>query len=364
MIQTIEGVMLSYVTAVFSRDIDTLRHEIETYPDDAALWQEVPGLANAGGTLALHLAGNLQHFIGGRLGGSGYLRDRPAEFSRRGVSKKEILAELDRAGHVVRDTLGRLRESDLTKEFPDNLGELTAETGDFLIHLHAHLNYHIGQIDYHRRVVSKGAPIGVLPMAKLASARPKHEDASSTRSFDPVLSFDLDEGIAVLERTPSVLRALLAELPEPWITANEGPKTWSPFDVVGHLIDGEEHDWIARTRIILEEGPGRPFEPFNRFGHLTANRGKPFADLLDRFENLRRSNVETLRGFNLSRESCDRLGTHPDFGAVTLRQLLATWVVHDLGHIGQIVRTMAGRYRQDVGPWFVYLPVLHARKGS
>ena len=356
--------MLPYLNAVFSRDIDTLRHELEAYPDDAALWRDVPGLNNTGGTLVLHLAGNLQHYIGSRLGGSGYVRDRPAEFSRRGVPRTEIRAQLETAGRIVKDTLGRLEESDLTKDFPDNLGELNVETGDFLLHLLTHLNYHIGQIDYHRRVVTKGSAIPVLPMAKLSSVRAKHEEASKSPSSDPVLSFDLNEGMTVLERTPSVLRALLAGLPDAWITANEGPKTWSPFDVVGHLIDGEEHDWISRTRIILEEGPARPFDPFNRFGHLTANRGKPLAELLDRFEALRRANVETLRGFNLSNNAYDRQGTHPDFGTVTLRQLFATWVVHDLGHIGQIVRTMAGRYRQDVGPWFVYLPALHARRGA
>src|SRR5262249_43790012 len=137
---------------------------------------------------------------------------------------------------------------------------------------------------------------------------------------------------------------------------------WSPFDVVGHLIDGEESDWIARTRIILEEGPGRPFDPFNRFGHLKTNRGKPLAELLDRFQMLREKNLATLRSFRIRADQMSAPGTHPDFGLVTLGQLLSTWVVHDLGHIAQIARTMAGRYRNDVGPWSKYLPVLSARR--
>src|SRR5512140_3186076 len=182
--------------------------------------------------------------------------------------------------------------------------------------------------------------------------------------YDP--SFDLAEAIAILERTPRVLRELLGgaatgPLPERWLRADEGPDTWSPFDVVGHLIDGEETDWIGRAKTILEHGPSRPFDPFDRFRHLAANRGRSIEELLEKFAQLRARNIETLRGFHLTPEKLNLHGTHPALGDVTMAQLLATWVVHDLGHIAQIARAMAGRYRPDVGPWQAYLPVLDPR---
>jgi hypothetical protein len=172
------------------------------------------------------------------------------------------------------------------------------------------------------------------------------------------MDFDLSDAIPVLRRTPGVLRALLADLPEPWLHGGEGPETWSPFDVVGHLIDGEETDWIPRTRIILTGGPDPVFEPFDRFRHLRVNRGRPLIDLLDRFARLRAENVATLEGFRLSASDLAREGVHPELGPVTLGQLLATWVAHDLGHVGQIVRVMAKQYGAEVGPWREYLPVL------
>jgi uncharacterized damage-inducible protein DinB len=171
------------------------------------------------------------------------------------------------------------------------------------------------------------------------------------------MSFELEQGILILERTPAVLRTLLADLPDEWITPNEGGQSWSPFNVVGHLIDGERTDWIPRARIILNREP-RPFEPFDRFNHLTATRGKPLAELLDTFAELRAGNLRVLRDWDITDPLLELTGTHPELGQVTLRELLATWVVHDLGHIGQIVRVMAKQYDQEVGPWKEYLPVL------
>jgi hypothetical protein len=171
----------------------------------------------------------------------------------------------------------------------------------------------------------------------------------------------VEEACAVLERTPGTLRALLLGLPEPWTRATEGGGTWSPFDIVGHLIDGEETDWIPRMRHLLAEGPRVPFTPFDRFRHLRDAAETTLAARLDRFEVHRRENVVTLRGAALTEEDLDREGTHPAFGRVTLRQLLATWVVHDLDHLGQVARVMAGRYAVTVGPWREYLPILWGR---
>ena len=177
------------------------------------------------------------------------------------------------------------------------------------------------------------------------------------------MPFDLSEAVLVLRRTPSTLRALLAELSDAWLHGREGPNTWSPFDVVGHLIDGEETDWIPRTRIILAGGPNPVFVPFDRFRHLRLNRGKPLIELLDRFARLRADNVATLEGFRLSPADLAREGMHPELGRVTLSQLLATWVAHDLGHVAQVARVMAKQYADEVGPWQAYLPVL-TRGGS
>jgi len=173
------------------------------------------------------------------------------------------------------------------------------------------------------------------------------------------VNFDLASSIAVLKRTPDVLDALLADLPSDWTAGNEGPDTWSPFDVVGHLIDGEETDWMARARIILAQGANRRFEPFDRFHHLQVNKGRPLKDLLAQFRQLRERNLAQLNGLGLTPAHLQLTGEHPAFGTVTLAQLLATWVAHDLGHIGQITRVMAKQYRDVVGPWEAYLTVLH-----
>jgi len=172
------------------------------------------------------------------------------------------------------------------------------------------------------------------------------------------MNFKLSEAIAVLERTPSTFRALLGGLTDGWIGCNEGPETFSPFDNLGHLVHGERTDWIPRARIILAQGPDRRFEPYDRFGQVRESAGKSLADLLDEFATLRAENMATLRAWSLSEEQLALEGLHPQFGAVTLRQLLATWVTHDLGHVAQTTRVMAKRYRDDVGPWRAYLPIL------
>ena len=172
------------------------------------------------------------------------------------------------------------------------------------------------------------------------------------------MNFDLDQGIAVLSRTPVTLRALLHDLPGEWIDSNEGPETWSPFDVVGHLIHGERTDWIARAQIILKQGDDPRFTPFDRFAMFRESEGKSLAEMLDEFEELRAENLDTLASWNLSDEHMKLEGIHPAFGRVSLSQLLATWVAHDLTHIGQIARVMSKQYREAVGPWRAYLPLL------
>jgi hypothetical protein len=172
------------------------------------------------------------------------------------------------------------------------------------------------------------------------------------------VSFDLDQATAVLSRTPATLRAMLDDLPSEWVTANEGANTWSAFDVVGHLIHGERTDWIPRARIILDEGERRAFEPFNRFAQCEASRGHALGELLATFAELRRDNLATLASWRLSDSDLAKTGIHPELGRVTLAQLLATWVAHDLDHVVQISRTMATQYRDAVGPWRAYISVV------
>ena len=172
------------------------------------------------------------------------------------------------------------------------------------------------------------------------------------------MAFDLDDALAVLERTPATLDALLRGLPDAWIYQTEGPHTWSPFDVVGHLVHGEKTDWIARAEIILRQGESRPFDPFDRFAMFEASKGLSIGDLLDAFVMLRARNLAVLKSWNLQPDDFARRGTHPALGTVTLGQLLATWTAHDLSHLRQIARTMAKRYAEAVGPWQEYLPVM------
>lgn len=176
------------------------------------------------------------------------------------------------------------------------------------------------------------------------------------------MNFDLESAKHILARTPGALDSLLRDLPDEWTRQNEGPNTWSPFDVVGHLIHGERTDWIPRARIILEEGPDETFEPFDRFAQFEASKGKTLNQLLDEFAALRKRNLATLDDLQLTDDRLRLRGRHPEFGVVTMRQLLSTWAVHDLGHIGQIVRAMAKGYTSEVGPWAAYLPILGNRR--
>jgi hypothetical protein len=170
--------------------------------------------------------------------------------------------------------------------------------------------------------------------------------------------FDVGRSIAILRRSPEALRALLDGVGEPWARGAEGPETFSPFDVVGHLIDGEETDWIPRARIILARGPDLRFEPYDRFRHRQRNVNRSLESLLAEFAHLRDANLEQLRSWNLTERELALPGEHPSLGRVTLRQLIAAWVVHDLGHIAQVARVMAKQYGEAVGPWVVFLPVL------
>jgi hypothetical protein len=172
---------------------------------------------------------------------------------------------------------------------------------------------------------------------------------------------NVDDIIALLTRTPASLKALLDGLPDTWINATEGDNTWSPYDVIGHLIQGERSDWVPRLRHVLA-GNMQPFVPFDRTAQFEESQGKSLAELLSRFATLRKENMAELAGMNLTRVDLDRKGQHPDFGEVTLGQLLATWAVHDLDHVCQIARTMARVCSYAVGPWTAYLSILHDRK--
>jgi hypothetical protein len=172
---------------------------------------------------------------------------------------------------------------------------------------------------------------------------------------------NLDDVVAMLARTPASLTALVEGLSDTWVTATEGDNTWSPYDVMGHLIHGERTDWIPRARHILA-GEARPFDSFDRTAQFTESHGESLVELLARFADLRRDNIFTLLEMNLTSEDLSRTGLHPELGEVTLGQLLATWVVHDLDHVGQIARTMAKVYADAVGPWSAYLSILQDRQ--
>jgi hypothetical protein len=176
------------------------------------------------------------------------------------------------------------------------------------------------------------------------------------------MRFELDRAVPVLERTPGVLRALLAGLPDEWTRATEGPETWSPFDVVGHLVHGERTDWLPRVEIMLRDGESRAFPPFDRFAMFEASQGRTLDELLDEFASLREAGLARLRALRLSEADLERPGRHPELGRVALGQHLATWVAHDLSHIGQIVRVMGRQYADAVGPWLAFLPMLQVER--
>jgi len=172
------------------------------------------------------------------------------------------------------------------------------------------------------------------------------------------VEFRLGNALPVLQRTPAVLRALLLDLPDPWTGATEGAGTWSPFDVVGHLIHGERTDWVPRVEHMLRHGDVVPFPPFDREAMFASSSGHSLEDLLDTFDRLRTDSLKRLVELGLTDADLARRGTHPEFGVVTMSQHLATWVAHDLGHIAQIVRVMARQYTEAVGPWRAYLSIL------
>ena len=175
------------------------------------------------------------------------------------------------------------------------------------------------------------------------------------------VAYRFEEAIPILRRTPNALDALLGGLPDPWIAATEGPQTWSPFDVVGHLIHGERTDWIPRIEHILQHGDAVPFPSFDREAMFEASQGKSLQELLATFSSLRAGSLARLQGLRLGDADLERRGRHPELGVVTLKQHLATWVAHDLDHLAQIVRVMAKRYGDTVGPWRAFLSILRPR---
>jgi hypothetical protein len=170
------------------------------------------------------------------------------------------------------------------------------------------------------------------------------------------MQFNLDLTLEALSRTPQILQRLLRDLDDEWARANQGSETWSPFDIIGHFIHGERTDWVPRARMILQDGTSRAFEPFDRFAQYEASKGKTMNELLDIFEALRGQNVQAVKDMNLGPSDLHLKGVHPELGEVTLEQLLATWMVHDLAHIGQIAEVMRWQFKKAVGPWAAYLP--------
>jgi hypothetical protein len=171
------------------------------------------------------------------------------------------------------------------------------------------------------------------------------------------MKYCVQQALQILERTPQVLNVWLRGLDAEWTRNNEGGDTWSPYDVVGHLIHGERTDWMARIRKTLSDDD-KQFVPFDRFAQFKESRGKDLDTLLDEFELARKLNLEDFRSLRLSESDLDRTGIHPAFGQVTLRQLLSTWVAHDLAHIAQIARVMAKQYKEEIGPWKEYMSIM------
>jgi hypothetical protein len=178
------------------------------------------------------------------------------------------------------------------------------------------------------------------------------------------MDFNLDKGIEILSRTPAVLRSLLTGLSTDWTHNNEGPDTWSPYDIVGHLIHGERTDWMQRMEKILAETGDKTFEPFDRFAQFRESEGKTLNQLLDEFEAIRRQNIAMLIEKKLQPADFQKKGMHPSLGEVMLSHLLSTWVAHDLGHISQITRVMAKQYKSEIGPWIAFMPVMWDRSAS
>ena len=173
------------------------------------------------------------------------------------------------------------------------------------------------------------------------------------------MKFSLEKSLEILSRTPDVLEKLLQDLPKDWSHKNEGPGTWSAFDVIGHLIHGEKTDWIPRMNLILSDNPDRTFEPYDRFAQKKLSKGKTLEDLLSEFKTLREINIGYLKSVKLTKQDLNKKGIHPALGEVSLSELIACWTVHDLNHLSQISRTLAHQYETEVGPWKAFLGILN-----
>ena len=176
------------------------------------------------------------------------------------------------------------------------------------------------------------------------------------------MHFELEKSLEILERTPKVLTVLLQDISDDWVAQNEGGETWSPYDIVGHFIHCEKTDWVPRMEVILSEKADKTFDPFDRFAHFAESQAKSLTQLLEEFTLLRQKNIILLKSKKLTDPELELIGIHPAFGDVTLSQLLATWVVHDLNHLAQIARVMAFQYKSEVGPWINYLGILQSRQ--
>ncbi len=172
------------------------------------------------------------------------------------------------------------------------------------------------------------------------------------------MKYSFQTAVEILGRTPAVLQSLLAGLSNEWIMNNEGPETFSPYDVIGHLIHGEKTDWVARAKMILESGNSKPFVPWDRFAQFEESKGKTLQQLLNDFAAIRKENMDWFKALQLTETDLDTTGLHPALGEVTLRNLLSTWVVHDLTHIAQITRVMAKQYKEEIGPWPQFFRIL------
>ena len=172
------------------------------------------------------------------------------------------------------------------------------------------------------------------------------------------MNYAKEQAIEILERTPAVLNTLLSDISNDWVMNNEGAETFSPYDVIGHLIHGEKTDWVVRAKIILQHGVNKPFDPYDRFAQYEESKGKSLQQLLDEFEETRKQNVAWLQSCQLTENDLERKGMHPVLGEVTLRNLLSTWVVHDLTHIAQVTRVMAKQYKDEMGPWPQFFRIL------
>lgn len=173
------------------------------------------------------------------------------------------------------------------------------------------------------------------------------------------MKYNIDNALEILERTPQILKTYLENLSDDWIYCNEGGETWSAFVVVGHLIHGEKTDWTTRLKIVMSDKGNKIFHPFDRFAQFEASKGKTLTQLLEEFADLRAKNLAFFRSLNITEDDLERKAIHPELGAVTMKNLLATWVTHDLGHIAQIARVMAKQYKDEVGPWTEYISILN-----